>query len=89
MFLTAISFGTEEVMRSILCHVERLVTITCTSSVATFPVGIPKCASTCVIKLAHAAIVIPGKVSGAAAIKSGMHVCSRIGFNPRWLISVI
>lgn len=89
VFLTTISLGAKEVVRGILRHVERFVTIAGASRIGALPVGVPKCTSTCIVEVAHATIVVPGEVSCAAAIESGVHVSSWVGINVGWLITVI
>jgi hypothetical protein len=89
VLVAAVSLGAEEVVRSILRHVERLVTITSAASVGALPIWVPQSTSTRVIELAHASVVIPSKVRTAAFLESGVHVRSRIGINVCWLVSIV
>lgn len=89
MLIAAVSLGAKEVVRGILRHVERLVTITSAAGVGAFPVWVPQSTSTRVIELAHAAIVVPSKMCAAAFFESGVHVRSRVRINVCRLASVI
>jgi hypothetical protein len=70
MLTAAVRFGTEHIHRRVCEHIERLVTITKTTSVFAFPIGIPKCTITGIIELSHTSIVVPREMGRAAAIKS-------------------
>jgi len=89
MFLATIGLGAEEVLNIVLSHVEWLIPIANAPSVLAFPIGIPQGTGTSVVKLAHATIVVPCKMSRAALVESGMHVDPGIRGHVGGFVSVV
>ncbi|KAL7488998.1 hypothetical protein ACHAW6_014610 [Cyclotella cf. meneghiniana] len=89
MLLAAIGLRAKEVLHIVLSHVEWFIPIADTPSVLAFPIRIPQRTGTSVVKLTHATIIVPGKMSGAALIESGMHVDTGIRCHVGGLVSVV
>jgi hypothetical protein len=59
MFIATIGLRAEEVLNIVLSHVEWFITITDTTRVRSFPIGIPQGTGASIVELTHAAIVVP------------------------------